>query len=46
MEVGRALPPFAARLGDVVEKDEVEKVVEAMGIEPTTSCMPCKRSTN
>ncbi len=20
--------------------------VEAMGIEPTTSCMPCKRSTN
>jgi len=21
-------------------------MVEAMGIEPTTSCMPCKRSTN
>ena len=24
----------------------VQQVVEAMGIEPTTSCMPCKRSTN
>jgi len=23
-----------------------EKVVEDMGFEPTTSCMPCKRSPN
>ncbi len=33
---------------DVAQGGDVysDPSVEAMGIEPTTSCMPCKRSTN
>ena len=29
-----------------VRQREIEKMVEPDGIEPTTSCMPCKRSPN
>ncbi len=40
----------AVRLGIVnlglLENVDTKGVMEPMGVEPTTSCMPCKRSPN
>ena len=41
---GRFRPPRVISLKN--QLDESKDLVEPDGIEPTTSCMPCKRSPN
>ena len=49
-DTDREDPTASARVLSLVPSSRhglnIQHVVEAMGIEPTTSCMPCKRSTN